>query len=148
MPPWILWRMLDRKGWKVGMGYHRRPLAETGMYRMKTIFGVFHILRKKSWFGLALSQNSPKSPIDSKLVTGLGDQEGCRCCVGLTFATDDIESMVSEGVIISFTCNQVVYPIAGFFIFTNIWVPTLKTIFHEIRPQVSCRLQRSRFCCF
>ena len=28
-----------RKGWKEGIGYHRRSLAETGMYRMKTIFG-------------------------------------------------------------------------------------------------------------
>ena len=28
-----------RKGWKKGIGYHRRSLAETGMYRMKTIFG-------------------------------------------------------------------------------------------------------------
>jgi len=28
-----------RKGWKQRSGYHRRSLAETGMYRMKTIFG-------------------------------------------------------------------------------------------------------------
>ncbi|HBT77877.1 MAG TPA: hypothetical protein DEB39_13355, partial [Planctomycetaceae bacterium] len=28
-----------RKEWKKRMGYHRRSLSETGMYRMKTIFG-------------------------------------------------------------------------------------------------------------
>ena len=28
-----------RKEWKKRIGYHRRSLAETGMYRMKTIFG-------------------------------------------------------------------------------------------------------------
>lgn len=28
-----------RKVWKKRIGYHRRSLAETGMYRMKTIFG-------------------------------------------------------------------------------------------------------------
>jgi hypothetical protein len=32
-------RGIGRKGWKVESGYHRRSLAETAMYRMKTIFG-------------------------------------------------------------------------------------------------------------
>jgi Transposase DDE domain. len=30
---------LGRKEWKKRIGYHRRSLSETGMYRMKTIFG-------------------------------------------------------------------------------------------------------------
>lgn len=30
---------IGRKKWKEGIGYHRRSLSETGMYRMKTIFG-------------------------------------------------------------------------------------------------------------
>jgi hypothetical protein len=30
---------IGRKAWKVETGYHRRSLAETTMYRMKTIFG-------------------------------------------------------------------------------------------------------------
>ena len=30
---------IGRKGWKERIGYHRRSLSETGMYRMKTIFG-------------------------------------------------------------------------------------------------------------
>lgn len=33
-------RKLGRKGWKVSIGYHRRSLAETAMFRMKTIFGA------------------------------------------------------------------------------------------------------------
>jgi hypothetical protein len=32
-------RRLGRKGWKVEVGYHRRSLAETAMYRMKQSFG-------------------------------------------------------------------------------------------------------------
>ncbi|MCL2153936.1 MAG: IS5 family transposase, partial [Oscillospiraceae bacterium] len=32
-------RKLGRKSWKVKVGYHRRSLAETAMFRMKTIFG-------------------------------------------------------------------------------------------------------------
>ena len=32
-------RKLGRKGWKIHVGYHRRSLAETAMFRMKTIFG-------------------------------------------------------------------------------------------------------------
>jgi hypothetical protein len=32
-------RQHGRKGWKRGAGYHVRSLAETGMFRMKTIFG-------------------------------------------------------------------------------------------------------------
>jgi len=32
-------RKLGRKGWKIKVGYHRRSLAETAMFRMKTIFG-------------------------------------------------------------------------------------------------------------
>ena len=32
-------RKLGRKGWKIRVGYHRRSLAETAMFRMKTIFG-------------------------------------------------------------------------------------------------------------
>jgi len=32
-------RKLGRKGWKISVGYHRRSLAETAMFRMKTIFG-------------------------------------------------------------------------------------------------------------
>lgn len=32
-------RRAGRKGWKVEVGYHVRSLAETAMYRMKTIFG-------------------------------------------------------------------------------------------------------------
>ena len=31
--------IIGRKGWKERRGYHRRSLTETGMYRMKTIFG-------------------------------------------------------------------------------------------------------------
>jgi len=30
---------IGRKKWKEQIGYHRRSLSETGMYRMKTIFG-------------------------------------------------------------------------------------------------------------
>jgi hypothetical protein len=30
---------IGRKGWKTRVGYHRRSLSETGMYRMKTLFG-------------------------------------------------------------------------------------------------------------
>jgi hypothetical protein len=33
-------RKFGRKGWKVKIGYHRRSLAETAMFRMKTIFGA------------------------------------------------------------------------------------------------------------
>ena len=32
-------RKLGRKSWKDSSGYHRRSLAETGMFRFKTIFG-------------------------------------------------------------------------------------------------------------
>lgn len=32
-------RRVGRKAWKREVGYHRRSLAETGMYRMKMIFG-------------------------------------------------------------------------------------------------------------
>jgi hypothetical protein len=32
-------RQIGRKGWKEESGYHERSLAETAMYRMKTIFG-------------------------------------------------------------------------------------------------------------
>lgn len=32
-------RKKGRKGWKVQVGYHRRSLAETAMFRMKKIFG-------------------------------------------------------------------------------------------------------------
>jgi hypothetical protein len=32
-------RKVGRKQWKVESGYHRRSLAETGMFRLKTIFG-------------------------------------------------------------------------------------------------------------
>lgn len=32
-------RSLGRKGWKEEVGYHRRSLAETGMFRFKTILG-------------------------------------------------------------------------------------------------------------
>lgn len=32
-------RLLGRKGWKEEVGYHRRSLAETAMYRMKNTFG-------------------------------------------------------------------------------------------------------------
>lgn len=32
-------RLLGRKGWKQEVGYHRRSLAETAMYRMKNTFG-------------------------------------------------------------------------------------------------------------
>jgi hypothetical protein len=32
-------RKLGRKAWKIKVGYHRRSLAETAMFRMKTIFG-------------------------------------------------------------------------------------------------------------
>jgi len=32
-------RKFGRKGWKIKVGYHRRSLAETAMFRMKTIFG-------------------------------------------------------------------------------------------------------------
>jgi Transposase DDE domain len=32
-------RRVGRKAWKEGVGYHIRSLAETGMFRMKTIFG-------------------------------------------------------------------------------------------------------------
>ena len=32
-------RQVGRKGWKEESGYHRRSLAETAMFRMKTIFG-------------------------------------------------------------------------------------------------------------
>ena len=32
-------REFGRKGWKIKVGYHRRSLAETAMFRMKTIFG-------------------------------------------------------------------------------------------------------------
>jgi hypothetical protein len=37
---------VGRKGWKKQMGYHRRSLAETGMYRMKTLFGAMLKNRK------------------------------------------------------------------------------------------------------
>lgn len=33
-------RKIGRKGWKKESGYHRRSLAETGMFRFKTIFGA------------------------------------------------------------------------------------------------------------
>jgi hypothetical protein len=32
-------RKYGRKGWKKRIGYHRRSLAETAMFRMKTCFG-------------------------------------------------------------------------------------------------------------
>lgn len=32
-------RLLGRKNWKERMGYHRRSLAETGMFRVKTLLG-------------------------------------------------------------------------------------------------------------
>lgn len=32
-------RVVGRKQWKVETGYHRRSLAETGIFRLKTIFG-------------------------------------------------------------------------------------------------------------
>jgi hypothetical protein len=32
-------RKLGRKGWKIKVGYHRRSLVETAMFRMKTLFG-------------------------------------------------------------------------------------------------------------
>jgi hypothetical protein len=32
-------RRVGRKRWKVASGYHRRSLAETAVYRVKTIFG-------------------------------------------------------------------------------------------------------------
>ena len=32
-------RKFGRKAWKIKVGYHRRSLAETAMFRMKTIFG-------------------------------------------------------------------------------------------------------------
>jgi len=32
-------RQLGRKNWKKQSGYHKRSLAETAMYRLKTIFG-------------------------------------------------------------------------------------------------------------
>jgi len=32
-------RKYGRKGWKQRIGYHRRSLAETAMFRMKTSFG-------------------------------------------------------------------------------------------------------------
>lgn len=32
-------RLLGRKGWKEKVGYHRRSLAETGMFRIKTLLG-------------------------------------------------------------------------------------------------------------
>lgn len=32
-------RQLGRKNWKKQSGYHKRGLAETAMYRLKTIFG-------------------------------------------------------------------------------------------------------------
>lgn len=32
-------RRAGRKKWKIAIGYHRRSLAETGVYRFKTIFG-------------------------------------------------------------------------------------------------------------
>ena len=32
-------RQVGRKAWKQEVGYHRRSLAETQMYRVKTIFG-------------------------------------------------------------------------------------------------------------
>lgn len=32
-------RQVGRKQWKQGVGYHRRSLAETQMFRVKTIFG-------------------------------------------------------------------------------------------------------------
>lgn len=32
-------RRIGRKGWKEESGYHERSLAETAMYRMKTVFG-------------------------------------------------------------------------------------------------------------
>jgi hypothetical protein len=32
-------RELERKNWKKQSGYHKRSLAETAMYRLKTIFG-------------------------------------------------------------------------------------------------------------
>jgi len=31
--------LLGRAAWKVAAGYHRRSLAETAMFRLKTIFG-------------------------------------------------------------------------------------------------------------
>lgn len=35
-------RQLGRKNWKKQSGYHKRSLAETTMYRLKTIFsGIF-----------------------------------------------------------------------------------------------------------
>ncbi|MCL2119081.1 MAG: IS5 family transposase, partial [Planctomycetaceae bacterium] len=33
-------RKYGRKGWKQRIGYHRRSLAETAMFRMKTCFGA------------------------------------------------------------------------------------------------------------
>ena len=32
-------RQIGRKRWKQEVNYHRRSLAETGMYRLKTVFG-------------------------------------------------------------------------------------------------------------
>ncbi len=32
-------RKLGRKAWKESCGYHMRSLAETGIFRLKTIFG-------------------------------------------------------------------------------------------------------------
>ena len=32
-------RKFGRKGWKVKVGYHRRSIVETAMFRLKTIFG-------------------------------------------------------------------------------------------------------------
>ncbi len=32
-------RKIGRRGWKESSGYHRRSLAETGMFRLKTLFG-------------------------------------------------------------------------------------------------------------
>jgi hypothetical protein len=32
-------RLLGRKGWKLAVNYHQRSLAETAMFRFKTILG-------------------------------------------------------------------------------------------------------------
>jgi hypothetical protein len=43
-------RKLGRSEWKRQVGYHRRSLAETAMYRMKTIFGASLKNRSRSRF--------------------------------------------------------------------------------------------------
>ena len=67
----------SRKRWKNLKGYHRRSLAETGMYRFKTLFG--RDLKSRSLQGQQSEAYAKSSALN--IMTRLGMPQSVRIAV-------------------------------------------------------------------